>query len=294
MTYKTEKLGTTKTKSAPNVFGDSVWFQGEDDLIWHMKIFPLWRGRLVSPPATETVNPQGLKTKSVPQPTDDGFVYFQSDDNKLIMMEQNFPHLYADLGVECYDAPAAPNDGYVYARTGAGKLARVAVTVAEAGTVTHYNVTTSFSPAIYVTANHAYAFVANGSYKLQRLDLDTPNNAAVNHGDFTLIEAPVMGNNGKLYIVDNKNDGYEVDPITAAATKIASNVKSTPVTSELGDDSKVYWRSIGDTLYMASRSNTAQTTELGKTDARPDAQGDGYVLFKGEDGLIYRVSTTST
>jgi hypothetical protein len=294
MTYKTQKLGTKKAKSAPNVFGESIWFQGEDDLIWHMKLVPPKRFQPADPPPTETVNPQGLKTKSTPQPTDDGFVYFQSDDNKLIMMEQNFPHLYADLGVECYDAPAAPNDGYVYVRTGAGKLARVAVTVDEAGAVTRYDVVTSFSPAIHITASHAYAFVANSSYRLQRLDLDKPSQAAVNHGDFTLTEAPVMGNDGKLYVVDNKNDAYAVDPVSAAATKIAGNVKSAPVTSEAGDDGKVYWRAVGDALYMAPRSNTSQTTELGKTDARPDAQGDGYVMFKGEDDYIYRVSTTST
>ena len=284
MTPTPVKLGTIKAKSAPNVFGDSVWFRGEDDLIWHM--------RLDKPEAA--VNPQGLKALSTPQPSDDGFVYFQGENNTLVMMEQRFPHLHTVVdGIDCWAIPAAPNDGFVYCRTGAGKLARVSIESASFGTVTLYDVTTAFAPAVHITGEYAYAFFANGSYKLQRLDLDRRGARPTDHGDFTLKDAPVMGANGRLYIVDTKHDAYEIDPVSAAAIKIAANVQSTPVTSEIVDDHNMYWRAVGDALYMAPRSDTSKTTKLGETDARPDAQGDGFVYFLGDDEYIYRVATTA-
>ena len=49
MTNTPVKLGTKKAKSAPNIFGDTIWFQGEDDLLWVMP--------LADP--SKAVNPQG-------------------------------------------------------------------------------------------------------------------------------------------------------------------------------------------------------------------------------------------
>jgi hypothetical protein len=312
VTEFTGKLSTIKAKGAPNAFGREVWFQGSDDLL---RLADITRapqpslyntdGTLISPPpspvpapAPTVINPQGLKTLSTPQPCDDGFVYFQGEGNKLVMMERRFPHLYIVVeGIDCWSAPVAPNDGYVYYRNGASKLARVSVAAGDKfGEPTQYTASTAFAPAIHVTNTATYAYVADGTdYGLTRLNLDQASPVAADYGSYTLIDAPVMGNNGKLYVVDNKNDAYEIDAIDSkSATKIAGSVKSTPVTSEIVDDLNVYWRAVGDKLYMAPRSDTSKKTELGTTDAQPDAQGDGHVYFLGEDEYIYRVSTTAT
>jgi hypothetical protein len=284
MTHTPVKLGTIKAKDAPNVFGNSVWFRGADDLIWHM---PLDR------PAA-AVNPQGLKTLSTPQPAGDGFVYFQGEGDTLIMMQQEFPHLYTVLeGCDCGAAPAAPNDGYVYFRTGMGKLARVSVMTDDFGTVTRYDVDCAFAPAVYIAESRAYAFFVDSSdgYKLNRLDLDQASPLDIDTLNYVVQRAPSCSNN-QLYIVTSSHEAFEINPINKAGTKIASDVESAPTTSEIVDDGNVYWQTISDKLLMAPRSNISSTTELGETDAKPDAQGDGFVVFLGLDEYLYRVSTT--
>jgi hypothetical protein len=282
MTATTTTLGTLKAKSGPNVFDGKVWFQ--EDETSKLIVMPIER------PAG-AYNPQGFSVGSMPQLCDDGFVYFQSADDKLVVMKQDYPHLYCVVeGVGCMDTPEAPNDGYVYVRSsaGSGKLARVAVTPAEFGEVTYYEAFTGWTPAVYIRDDLQRAFFADAkSRKLKKIDLDSTSNTASEVGDYELYGAPYMGEHGKLYIVDKSHDAYEIDPVTFAATKIASDVVSTPVTPEFGDDGYVYWQTIGDKLLMAPRNATfTPTIELGTTTAQPDVLGSGRVVFRALDSTL--------
>ncbi len=283
------QLGLKTSPSAPNAFGDHVWFRGDDDLLWKMP---------VAHPA-DVVNPQGMKTLSTPTPCIDGYVYFQGEGNKLIMMQQEAPYLHANLGdVACWAPPTAPGDGYVYVRDGAGKLVRVQTRGEAAGTMTRYAVYTAWQVAVHIGTGASpvrYVFFADGrTYKLKRLDLNAQSVAE--YGSFKkLLDAPVMGSNGKLYIADESHDAHEVDPTTATTTtKLFGSAKSTPVTSQFGFDGNIYWRAVGDALNKAAVTAPGTATELSTTSATPDPVGDGYVVFLGEDSHIHRVAVTPT
>jgi hypothetical protein len=282
MTATTTTLGTSKSNSAPNVFDRKVWFQ--EDATNKLIAMPI-----DSPESA--YNPQGFTVGSMPQLCDDGMAYFQSADNKLVVIQQDYPHLYRVVDdVGCMDTPEAPNDGYVYIRSsaGLGKLARVAITPAEFGQVTYYEAFTGWAPAVYIRDNLQRAFFADArSRKLKKIDLDSTSNTASEVGNYELYEAPYMGEHGKLYIVDSAHNAYEIDPVTFAATKIASDVVSTPVTPEFGDDGYVYWQTIGDKLLMAPRNATfTPTTELGSTSAQPDVIGSGRIIFRALDNTL--------
>jgi hypothetical protein len=295
VTVTTTTLGTLKSKSAPNVLGNQVWFQ--EDATNKLTVIPLEKPADAKPadpwPST---NPQGFTTGSMPQICDDGYVYFQSADNKLVVMQLDYPHLYRVVdAIGCLDTPEAPNDGYVYIRSGTsnsagtatGKLARVDITPAKFGEVTYYDAFTKWTPAVYIRDTYQRAFFVDASTgKLNWIDLDKADNKATAL-DYTINQAPYMGENGKLYVVDQNNFGYEIDPITFVNRTIAGDVRSTPVTSEIGDDGNVYWQTEENKLLMAPRVETFKpTTELGSTNAQADVIGSGRVVYRATDNTL--------
>jgi hypothetical protein len=287
----TFRLGGTnakKAKTAPEVFfHHHVWFQGDDGALW---------GAHAAETTTAFTNPQGTddaptKTLSIPMPSVDGHLYFQGVGDKLIKMQANFPYLYANLaGATCKAPPSAPGDGYVYFKDENGKLARVKTNAVKSSEIERFDATIDFAPALPAEEGNGYVYFAGGGdHHLKRADIATKKIA--DFGTHTILDTPYIGDNNKLYFVDDKHDAYEMDLLDSSkATKLFGSCATTPRVSELGDDGNVYWQAnTTNTLYMAPRSKPTDKKGVNGngTIASPDVLGDGRIVFLGGDTYVY-------
>jgi hypothetical protein len=286
------KLGDKKALSSPNIFQETIWFQGENNLLWHMP--------LGNPGAA--VNPQGLKTLSTPMPSLDGHVYFQGENNALSVITYHKPFMHGQLGThKCVAPPFAPGDGYVYFVTEefAGGLYRVNTRKPEDFTYLNKDGEKCSGTPALPTMGNGFLYYRGSNDSLRRLTIHMPTEN-VWYGEMSCYDSPVIGTvaHNVVCVMGGKTSGDRkillIDPLDATKYTIFDDQtpQCTPRPPEFGSDSCVYFREKTTNDLVKFNTETKVKTVLAQMQGSPDPQGDGYVIFWGTDGYIYKVPTT--
>jgi hypothetical protein len=293
-TIVSRRLGTVKAASTPQVFNGVIWFQGEDNKLWAMRIED----------AEHAVNPHGLDCLASPTPANNGFVYFPTKDNVLIILSQRVPWLHTNTWNWIHSTPpviATPSGDFFAAHKDSvgvvlnGKFAGVAKFDFDITDFTVGHV-----------GGSTYLYVSNKvSMKLQARNITTPTEAIVN-STVEVIDGPVFTRSGRLFVVQKGNGYIELDPLTLAAKTtlpLFSFCLTTPVETPYGEDGFVYSISTANELLMTKQSDPtfkkrisnnayAGADSNGHPYARPFPFGNGNVVFLDDEKYINLATIT--